>query len=57
MKDLNFNFHLRPLMHQATLAAKKKNRLGCFQIVLYSLRLIVIIIVAGFEILIICFDG
>ena len=56
MKDLNFNFRLRPLMHQATLVAKKK-RLGCFQIVLYSLRLIVIIIVAGFEILIICFDG
>ena len=55
MKDLNFNFHLRPLMHQATL--QKKKRLGCFQIVLYSLRLIVIIIVAGFEILIICFDG
>ena len=56
MKDLNFNFCLRPQMHQATLAANKE-RLGCFQIILYSIRLIVIIIVAGFEILIICFDG
>ena len=34
-----------------------KKRLGCFQIILYSIRLIVIFIVDGFEILVICFDG